>query len=86
MLEEPLAIGEEAENHQVTAIISHLVRLGREQDYEEWFYGIATAVGKFKGHLGVNMIRPRDQAHPEYSLAEITKQLKRPLVHLDTST
>jgi len=66
MLEEPLAIGEEAENHQVTAIISHLVRLGREQGYEEWFYGIATAVGKFKGHLGVNMIRPRDQAHPEY--------------------
>src|SRR4028119_2168224 len=65
MLEEPLAIGEEAENHQVTAIISHLVRLGREQGYEEWFYGIATAVGKFKGHLGVNMIRPRDQAHPE---------------------
>ena len=66
MLEEPLAIGEEAENHQVTAIISHLVRLGREQGYEEWFYGIATAAGKFKGHLGVNMIRPRDQVHPEY--------------------
>lgn len=66
MLEKPLAISEKAENDQVTAIISHLVRLGREQGYEEWFYGIATAVGQFKGHLGVNMIRPRDQTHPEY--------------------
>lgn len=66
MLEEPIAIGEDAENHQVTAVISHVVRPGREQGYEEWFHGIAAAAHKFKGHLGVNVIRPRDHAHLEY--------------------
>ncbi len=66
MLEEPLAVGEDTENHQVTAIISHIVRPGREQGYEEWFHGIAIAAQKFKGYLGVNAIRPRNHAHPEY--------------------
>lgn len=65
MLEESL-IGTDRENHQVTAIISHLVRPGREQGYEEWFRGIAADARKFKGHLGVSTIRPDDRAHPEY--------------------
>ncbi|MBD2742840.1 antibiotic biosynthesis monooxygenase [Coleofasciculus sp. FACHB-1120] len=63
---EPLATGTEEETQQVTAIISHMVRPGREAGYEEWLHGIATAAHKFKGHLGVNVIRPCDQAHPEY--------------------
>jgi len=50
----------------VTAVISHIVRPGREQGYEEWFHGIAADARKFKGHLGVSAIRPRDHAHPEY--------------------
>jgi len=62
---ESLTIGTD-EDLQVTAIISHVVRSGREQGYEEWFHGIATDARKFKGHLGVNVIRPRDHAHPEY--------------------
>jgi uncharacterized protein len=66
MLEQPLAIGEDTESHQVTAIISHIVRLGREQGYEEWFHGIAIAAHEFRGYLGVNAIRPRDHTHPEY--------------------
>jgi hypothetical protein len=66
MLEKPLTSGADEENHQVTAVISHIVRRGREQGYEEWFHGIATAAQKFKGHLGVSIIRPRDHAHPEY--------------------
>ncbi len=57
---------ETGEDPQVTAIISHVVRSGREQGYEEWFHGIATDARKFQGHLGVNVIRPRDHAHPEY--------------------
>lgn len=65
MLEDPLAISTD-ENHQVTAVISHIVRAGREQGYEEWFHGIASDAQKFKGHLGVSTIRPRDHAHPEY--------------------
>ncbi|MBD3887586.1 antibiotic biosynthesis monooxygenase [Phormidium tenue FACHB-886] len=66
MLDEPLTIGTDEENHQVTAVISHIVRPGREQGYEEWFRGIAADARTFKGHLGVSAIRPRDHAHPEY--------------------
>jgi hypothetical protein len=63
---ERVAIGTDEETQQVTAIISYAVRLGREQGYEEWLHGIATAAHKFKGYLGVNVIRPWDHAHPEY--------------------
>lgn len=65
MLEDSLAIDTD-ENYPVTAVISHIVRPGREQGYEEWFRGIATDARTFKGHLGVSTIRPRDHAHPEY--------------------
>ena len=54
------------DTQQVTAIISHTVRPGREQGYEEWLHGITTAAHKFRGHLGVSVIRPWDHAHPEY--------------------
>ncbi len=66
MLEEPLAINTSEENYTVTAVISHVVRPGREQGYEAWFHGIAADARKFKGHLGVSTIRPQDHAHPEY--------------------
>ncbi|HEY9744163.1 MAG TPA: hypothetical protein V6C90_27040 [Coleofasciculaceae cyanobacterium] len=61
-----LATGADEETQQVTAIISHAVRPGRETGYEEWLHGIATAAHEFRGHLGVSVIRPCDQAHPEY--------------------
>jgi antibiotic biosynthesis monooxygenase (ABM) superfamily enzyme len=66
MLEEPLASNTSQENYLVTAVISHIVRPGREQGYEAWFHGIAADARKFKGHLGVSTIRPHDHAHPEY--------------------
>ncbi|HIK18562.1 MAG TPA: antibiotic biosynthesis monooxygenase [Leptolyngbyaceae cyanobacterium M33_DOE_097] len=66
MLEESLTVDSNESSYQVTAVISHIVRPGREQGYEEWFHGIAAAARKFKGHLGVSTIRPNDQAHPEY--------------------
>lgn len=65
MLEDSLTIGTD-EDAQVTAIISHIIRPGREQGYEEWFRGIAADARTFKGHLGVSTIRPRDHVHPEY--------------------
>lgn len=65
MLEDSLTIRTD-EDPQVTAIISHVVRSGREQGYEQWFHGIAIDARKFKGHLGVSAIRPPDHAHPEY--------------------
>ncbi|MBD2257986.1 antibiotic biosynthesis monooxygenase [Pseudanabaena sp. FACHB-2040] len=67
MLEKPL-IGKDEESQQVTAVISHIVRPGREEGYEKWFHGIATEARKFKGHLGVTAIRPHDHAHPEYAV------------------
>jgi uncharacterized protein len=66
MLEEPLAVGEDTESHQVTTIISHIIRPERAEGYEEWFHGSASAAHRFKGYLGVNAIRPRDHVHPEY--------------------
>ena len=65
-MSEPLAISSDEETQQVTAIICHTVRSGREQGYEEWLHGITTAAHKFKGHLGVNVIRPWDHVYPEY--------------------
>lgn len=68
MLDESLTINTDEENDQVTAVISHIVRPGREQGYAEWLHGITKAAHKFKGHSGVSVIRPRDHAHPEYVL------------------
>ncbi|MBD2465863.1 antibiotic biosynthesis monooxygenase [Oscillatoria sp. FACHB-1407] len=65
MLKESL-IGTDEESDQVTAVISHLIRSGREQGYEEWLHGITQAAQKFKGHLGISVIRPREHVHPEY--------------------
>ncbi|MBM0745177.1 antibiotic biosynthesis monooxygenase (plasmid) [Phormidium sp. CLA17] len=65
MMEESLTLGTD-EDSPVTAIISHVVRPGREQGYEEWFHGIGGDARKFKGHLGVSTIRPQDHSHPEY--------------------
>lgn len=63
---DPLVVGTDEDTHQVTAIISHFIRPGREQGYEDWVHGISAAAHQFKGHLGVNVIRPCDHAHPEY--------------------
>lgn len=66
MSEETLASDNSKAQHLVTAVISHIVKPGREEGYEEWFHGIAADARKFKGHLGVSAIRPHDLAHPEY--------------------
>jgi antibiotic biosynthesis monooxygenase (ABM) superfamily enzyme len=66
MLDEPLASNSSGKNYPVTAVISHVVRPGREQGYEAWFHGIATDARSFNGHLGVSAIRPQDHTHPEY--------------------
>lgn len=54
------------EDVPVTAVITHIVRNGRKQGYEEWFHGIAAAAQKFQGHQGVSTICPQDFSHPEY--------------------
>ncbi|MBW4627088.1 MAG: antibiotic biosynthesis monooxygenase [Brasilonema octagenarum HA4186-MV1] len=52
--------------HHVTAVITHLVKPGREQGYEEWMRGIIPVAKTFDGHLGVNILRPEKNLHPEY--------------------
>lgn len=53
-------------NQQVTAVISHYVRSGRESGYEEWLQGISQAARKFEGHNGVTILRPQPGSRSEY--------------------
>lgn len=50
----------------ITLVISEIVEPDRMQEYEAWTRGINQAAQQFAGFLGVETIRPRDQAHPEY--------------------
>ena len=52
--------------HHVTAVISHRVRVGREQGYEEWIRGISAAARESDGHLGVSILRPQPGSSPDY--------------------
>ena len=54
------------DDRQITAVLSQLVRSGRESGYEEWLKGVSAAAAKFPGHCGVSIIRPKNSAHPEY--------------------
>lgn len=51
-------------SHHVTAVISHRVKAGRQQGYEEWIRGIAAAAREFQGHLGVSILRPQPDSTP----------------------
>jgi len=55
-----------AQAHHVTAVISHRVRPGREQGYEEWIKGISAVAREFEGHLGVNILRPHPGTATDY--------------------
>lgn len=50
----------------VTLVISEIVEPHRIQEYEVWTRGINQAAQQFTGFLGVETIRPRDHAYPEY--------------------
>ena len=54
------------QNEQVTAVISHYIRLGRESGYEKWLKGICLAARQFEGHNGVTIIRPQPSSKAEY--------------------
>lgn len=53
-------------DQQVTAIISHCVRQGRQRGYEQWLQGITAAARQFAGHSGITILRPQPGAPPEY--------------------
>jgi antibiotic biosynthesis monooxygenase (ABM) superfamily enzyme len=50
----------------ITLVISEIVELNRIDEYEEWTKGINHAAQNFNGFLGVEVIRPRVDGHPEY--------------------
>jgi uncharacterized protein len=54
------------QNEQVTAVISHYIRPGRELGYEEWLEGISQAASQFEGHNGVTILRPKSNSGSEY--------------------
>ena len=47
------------DDQPVTAVISQVVKPGREQGYEDWLKGIAAAAKLFEGHYGVTILRPK---------------------------
>ena len=53
-------------NQQVTAVISHYIRPGRESGYEAWLQGISQVARQFKGHEGVTILRPQAGSRKEY--------------------
>ncbi|MDJ0589839.1 MAG: hypothetical protein QNJ72_07555 [Pleurocapsa sp. MO_226.B13] len=57
---------ENIQNQQVTAVISHYIRPGREQGYEEWLKGISQTARQFEGHNGVTILRPQPGFRKEY--------------------
>jgi hypothetical protein len=59
-------IEDNAQNQQVTAVISHYIRPGRESGYEEWLKGISQVAKQFKGHQGATIIRPQPGSRAEY--------------------
>jgi hypothetical protein len=53
-------------SYHVTAVITHRVKPGRQEGYEEWIKGISAAAREFEGHLGVSILRPQPDAPPDY--------------------
>ncbi|MEM6453332.1 MAG: antibiotic biosynthesis monooxygenase [Cyanobacteria bacterium P01_D01_bin.105] len=50
----------------VTAVITHRVKQGRAEGYEEWIKGISADARQFPGHLGVSILRPQPGTSADY--------------------
>ncbi len=57
---------ENTQNQQVTAVLSHYIRPGRESGYESWLEGIYQIARKFEGHDGVTILKPQPGLRAEY--------------------
>jgi len=55
-------------NTPVTVSIARKVRLGAEQQYEDWLRRISHVAVKFPGHQGVHVLKPSSQTAGEYVL------------------
>jgi len=43
----------------VTIVVTRTVKAGRETDYEAWLRGVGEVAGRYRGHLGITVFRPR---------------------------
>ncbi|UBF29288.1 antibiotic biosynthesis monooxygenase [Kovacikia minuta CCNUW1] len=50
----------------ITLVISELVEPSQIQAYEAWSKGFNQAARQYEGFMGVDVIRPREHAYPEY--------------------
>src|SRR5918997_5284853 len=50
----------------VTFAIARRAKLGKTEEFERWLDDIIHEAMKFKGHMGVNIIRPSNMSNPEY--------------------
>ncbi|ESA35985.1 antibiotic biosynthesis monooxygenase [Leptolyngbya sp. Heron Island J] len=53
-------------DQHVTAVITHQVKAGRQDGYEEWIKGISAVAREFAGHLGVSILRPQPGSSLDY--------------------
>lgn len=50
----------------VTFAIARRAKAGKTEEFERWLDDIIHEAMKFKGHMGVNIIRPSNMSNPEY--------------------
>jgi antibiotic biosynthesis monooxygenase (ABM) superfamily enzyme len=50
----------------VTFAIARRAKSGKTEEFERWLDDIIHEAMKFKGHMGVNIIRPSNMSNPEY--------------------
>jgi antibiotic biosynthesis monooxygenase (ABM) superfamily enzyme len=50
----------------VTFAIARRAKSGKTEEFERWLDDIIHEAMKFKGHMGVNIIRPTNMSNPEY--------------------
>jgi uncharacterized protein len=52
----------------VTIDVLQKIQPGREAEFEQVLADLIQAAAAFEGHLGANIFRPSDRAHPEYRI------------------
>ncbi len=59
---------ETTDDGSVTWVITHQVRPGRQDDFEEWIGGIGDEAARFPGQEGMTVLRPSGESGTEYVL------------------
>jgi hypothetical protein len=60
--------GGDLSDQSATVVISHLVKVGQEANYEQWLDEIVPVSKSYPGHMGVQIIRPVPGASVKYTI------------------